>query len=37
MQSLTSGIGVAVRVGAPKPDISFGDAFKRAVLAAVTP
>lgn len=29
-----SGIGVAVRVGAPKPDISSGEALKRAVLAA---
>jgi len=29
-----SGIGVAVKAGAPKPDISSGDAVKRAVLAA---
>jgi molybdate transport system substrate-binding protein len=29
-----SGIGVAVRSGAPKPDISTGEAVKRAVLAA---
>ncbi len=29
-----SGIGVAVRSGAPKPDISSGEAVKRAVLAA---
>lgn len=29
-----SGIGVAVRSGAPKPDISSGEALKRAVLAA---
>jgi molybdate transport system substrate-binding protein len=30
----TSGIGIAVRAGAPKPDISSGEAVKRAVLAA---
>jgi molybdate transport system substrate-binding protein len=30
----TSGVGVAVRAGAPKPDLSSGDALKRAVLAA---
>jgi molybdate transport system substrate-binding protein len=29
-----SGIGVAVRAGLPKPDISSGDAVKQAVLAA---
>jgi molybdate transport system substrate-binding protein len=31
-----TGIGVAVRAGAPKPDISSADALKRAVLAART-
>jgi molybdate transport system substrate-binding protein len=29
-----SGVGVAVKTGAPKPDISSGEAVKRAVLAA---
>lgn len=29
-----SGVGVAVRAGAPRPDISSGEALKRAVLAA---
>lgn len=29
-----SGVGVAVRAGLPKPDISSGEAVKRAVLAA---
>lgn len=29
-----SGVGVAVRAGAPRPDISSGEAVKRAVLAA---
>lgn len=30
----TSGVGVAVRAGAPTPDIGSGDALKRALLAA---
>lgn len=30
----TCGVAVAVRAGAPKPDLSSGDALKRAVLAA---
>jgi molybdate transport system substrate-binding protein len=30
------GVGVAVKAGAPRPDISSGDALKRAVLAAKT-
>jgi molybdate transport system substrate-binding protein len=29
-----SGVGVAIRVGAPKPDLSSGDAVKRALLSA---
>ena len=29
-----SGIGIAVRAGAPKPDVSSVDAFKRALIAA---
>ena len=30
------GIGIAVRAGAPRPDVSSAEAFKRAVLAART-
>ncbi|HEV7821597.1 MAG TPA: substrate-binding domain-containing protein [Burkholderiales bacterium] len=30
----TSGVGIAVRAGAPRPDISSADALKRALLAA---
>src|SRR5580704_4251172 len=32
----TTGIGICVRNGAPKPDVSTPDAFKRAMLAAKT-
>ena len=31
-----SGVGIAVRAGLPKPDISSGEAVKRAVLAATS-
>jgi len=30
----TSGVGIAVRAGAPRPDVSSADALKRALLAA---
>ena len=33
---MQTGVGVAVRAGAPKPDISSADALKRALLAAKT-
>ena len=32
----TTGIGICVRKGAPKPDVTTPDAFKRAMLAAKT-
>jgi molybdate transport system substrate-binding protein len=32
----TSGIGIAVRKGAPRPDVSTADALKKALLAAKT-
>ncbi len=33
---MQTGVGVAVKAGAPKPDISSADALKRALLAAKT-
>jgi len=36
MDLAKSGIGVAVRAGAPKPDISSSDAVRRAVLASTS-
>ena len=32
----TCGVGVAVKAGAPRPDLSSGEALKRAVLAAIS-